>query len=84
VFEAKSLDLKTVTKELVAFIGSRIFTGVIAWILFPILIFFGIDKFIFDTPGFLAKVITSIVEIVLNWVLSKYVVFREKKTDKKE
>ncbi len=84
VFEAKSLDFKTVVKELIAFIGSRIFTGIIAWILFPILLFFGIDRFIFDTPGFLAKIVTSIVEIVLNWVLSKYVVFKKKEKTKDE
>ncbi len=79
VFEAKSLALKTVAKELAAFIGSRIFTGIIAWILFPILLYFGIDTFIVDTPGFLAKIITSIIEIILNWVFSKYFVFKKKK-----
>jgi len=78
VFESKHLDLKTVTKELSAFVGSRIFTGIIAWILFPILIYFGIDRFIIETPGMLAKILTSIIEIVLNWVLSKYFVFRKK------
>jgi len=84
VFEAKCLDFRTVATELIAFIGSRIFTGIIAWILFPVLLFFGFDTFIIDTPGFLAKVLTSIIEIVLNWVLSKYVVFRKKKVVEEE
>ncbi len=78
VFQSKHLDVKTVTKELSAFIGSRIFTGIIAWVLFPILLYLGIDRFIIETPGMLAKIITSVVEIVLNWVLSKYFVFRKK------
>ena len=78
VFQSKHLDMKTMTKEFSAFVGSRIFTGIIAWILFPILLYLGIDRFIIETPGMLAKIITSVVEIVLNWVLSKYFVFRKK------
>lgn len=78
VFQSRHLDLKTMTKEFSAFVGSRIFTGIIAWILFPILLYLGIDRFIIETPGMLAKIITSVVEIVLNWVLSKYFVFRKK------
>ena len=78
VFQSKHLDMKTMTKEFSAFVGSRIFTGIIAWILFPILLYLGLDRFIIETPGMLAKIITSVVEIVLNWVLSKYFVFRKK------
>ena len=78
VFQSKHLDMKTMTKEFSAFVGSRIFTGIVAWILFPILLYLGIDRFIIETPGMLAKIITSVVEIVLNWVLSKYFVFRKK------
>lgn len=78
VFQSKHLDMRTMTKEFSAFVGSRIFTGIIAWILFPILLYLGIDRFIIETPGMLAKIITSVVEIVLNWVLSKYFVFRKK------
>ena len=78
VFESKNLDMRTVAKELSAFVGSRIFTGIIAWVLFPVLLYLGIDTFIIDTPGLLAKIITSVIEIALNWVLSKYFVFRKK------
>ena len=38
---------------------------------------FGFLNIIMGTSGMLAKIITSIVEIVLNWVLSKYVVFKK-------
>ena len=78
VFQSKELDVKTVAKELSAFVGARIFTGIIAWVLFPILLYLGIDRFIINTPGMLSKIITSVVEIVLNWVLSKYFVFKKK------
>ena len=38
----------------------------------------GVDL-VFGIPG--AKIITSIIEIVLNWVLSKYLVFRRSKSE---
>jgi len=79
VFESKSLKTTKVLKELSLFVGARIFTGVIAWILFPILLWLGMDQMLFGTEGFLAKIVVSIIEIVLNWVLSKYMVFRNKK-----
>lgn len=84
VFESRSLAIGKIFKELILFIGSRIFTGIIAWILFPILLWLGLDYFIFDTEGFLAKVIVSIVEIILNWVLSKYMVFKKNKPEESE
>ena len=87
VFESKRIDIRTVIRELGFFFSSRIFTGIVAFILFPILnewmglgaiyIDFGFLNIIMGTSGMLAKIITSIVEIVLNWVLSKYVVFKK-------
>ncbi len=79
VFESRSLKTTKVLKELSLFVGARIFTGVIAWVLFPILLWLGMDQMLFGTEGFLAKIVVSVVEIVLNWVLSKYMVFRKKK-----
>lgn len=89
VFESKSTDLRTVTRELGFFFSSRIFTGVVAALLFPFLnITLGFNAIIIDidflepilgTDGMFSKIITSLVEIALNWVLSKYVVFKSKK-----
>lgn len=86
VFRSRGLGLKTIVWELGSFTGSRIFTGVIAWILFPIInataigtwsIDFWILGTILGTSGMGAKIITSVIEIVLNWILSKYVVFKK-------
>lgn len=78
VFECKSLAPKTVIRELGSFFAARILTGVIAIVLFPILYNLGLNQSLFGTDGFLAKIITSILEIVLNWVFSKYLIFRKK------
>ena len=81
VFQSKSVEKKTVLRELGSFFGSRIFTGVIAWVLFPILLWAGIDQTFFGTEGFIAKVIKRIIEIILNWVLSKYFVFKKERSE---
>ena len=79
VFNSKTLKPKEVAREVVFFFGSRIFTLVVAVVAFPVLIDIGFDQELFGTPGMVAKIITSVIEIVLNWVLSKYLVFRSKK-----
>lgn len=78
VFNCKSLKPSVVAKEMVYFFGARVFTLVVAVVAFPILIEIGFDQEILGTPGMVAKIITSIVEIVLNWVFSKYIVFRHR------
>ena len=87
VFESRTTKARILLWELGSFFSSRIFTGIIAFILFPILndwmglsaivLDFGFLSILFGTSGMLAKIITSVVEIVLNWVLSKYVVFKK-------
>lgn len=77
VFESRSLDGNKVIKEFGSFVGARIFTGVIAILLFPVLYSIGLNQSLFGTDGFLAKIVTSAIEIFLNWVLSKYIVFRK-------
>lgn len=86
VFRSRGLGARTVVWEMGSFVGSRLFTGVIAWILFPIINAtsigsWSIDLWIFTsligTSGMGAKIITSVIEIVLNWILSKYVVFKK-------
>lgn len=79
VFNSKTLKPKEVAREAVFFFGSRIFTLVVAIVAFPVLMDIGFDQELFGTPGMIAKIITSIIEIILNWVLSKYLVFRSKK-----
>ena len=78
VFVSRSVSAKTLLFELGSFFSARIFTGIVAIVLFPILYAIGLNQSLFNTDGFLAKMVTSFVEIVLNWLFSKYVVFRKK------
>jgi Predicted membrane protein len=78
VFSSKSTEKTTVIRELGSFVGARIFTGVLAAILFPILLAVGFGGEFMGTEGFLARIITSIIEIILNWIFSKYLIFVKK------
>ncbi len=77
VFESKSLEHTKVVKELSLFYSARILTGVIAWVLFPMLLWIGMDQVVLGTEGLLAKIVVSVIEIALNWVFSKYYIFKK-------
>ena len=63
--------------EFVSFIGGRIFTGVVAAVLFPLLCMIGLDFVFLGVEGLFARGITSGVEIILNYAISKFIVFRK-------
>jgi putative flippase GtrA len=76
VFCSRCTEKTVLAKEFCSFCGARVFTGAIAIILFPILYNLGLDQSLFGTAGFMAKIATSILEIALNWIFSKYYVFK--------
>ena len=85
VFESKSWQGKTVIKELLGFVGARLFSlGVEElglWLLIDILNMGALRLSILslDINGnMIAKVIMQIVVIILNYVFSKLVVFKKK------
>lgn len=81
VFSSRSIEANTVLKEFGSFICARIFTGAIAIILFPILFNLGLNQSLMGVEGFLAKIVTSILEIGLNWIFSKYYIFKHYEDD---
>ncbi len=77
VFKSRSLKLKVVLKEGIAFLGSRIITGIME-IAGPTLIFnLGFTWSPLGINGFGAKLFVSIFVIVLNYVFSKLAVFKK-------
>lgn len=77
VFESKKTDKKSVLKESVAFLLSRISTGVFEVIAPSLLFFIGLDGMLFGIDGFYAKLIVSIIVVILNYILSKKIVFKK-------
>ncbi len=77
VFESKNLEKKTLMKESTMFYGSRLFTGIIAIGIFSLLTYLWPDSYFLGVEGLYYKIIASTVEIILNWLFSKHVVFKQ-------
>ena len=72
VFESKSLERGTVARELASFVGARLATG----LLDLAVMFVGVD--LLHGPDLVFKVGSNVIVIILNYVLSKLIVFRKK------
>lgn len=77
IFKSKSTEKKVLAYETGSFFLARVFTGMVAIVLFPILYNAGLNQEFLGTYGLLAKIATSIIEIALNWILSKYPIFKK-------
>ncbi len=76
VFESR--DKKRFFFELFTFLGSRVLTGVIDLAI----MFVFVDVLLLN--DMVIKIVSNIIVIVLNYVLSKFIVFRKKDEDKKK
>lgn len=81
VFESKSWRFGLVMKELWLFVTARLITGVLEWFGVPLLVAMGLNQPLFGADGFVAKLIVSVIVVILNYVFSKLIIFRKK--DKK-
>lgn len=81
VFESKSTKPIMLIKEFTSFIASRAITGAMEIAGVPLLVKIGLDQTIFGIEGAWSKLIVSIVVVILNYVFSKLIVFKKKKTD---
>ena len=72
VFESKSWNVAEVWKEVVKFFGARIATGL------PLLYYIGVKQSLFGVEGFVAKILVSVIVVILNYVFSKIFVFNKK------
>lgn len=72
VFDSQAKGLKSIFLEFMAFIASRVFSG-----LLDIGIMFLFVE-VLDFPDIIVKVLVNIIVIIVNYVLSRLVVFRKK------
>lgn len=78
VFNSKSWAWPGWVKEAAAFLAGRLFSGAVELGGLPLLMWLGLDQALFGIEGFAAKVTVSIVVIILNYILSKFLIFRKK------
>lgn len=84
VFESRSFALKTVLRELVSFVAARGVTGVLEIFGVPLLVKIGLDRTVFGVEGAIAKVLVSVIVIILNYVFSKLLIFKKGKEETEE
>ena len=80
VFESKSWKPAVALREAAAFAGSRALSAAVEIVGFPLLLNAGLDGELLGVEGFWAKAIVTVVVIIMNYVLSKLIVFRKDKT----
>ena len=78
VFESKTMELRQLLPELLKFFAARGFSGVFEIVLPTALFAIGLNQPLFGIEGGIAKALVSILVIVMNYVLSKFVVFCKK------
>lgn len=72
VFESKATDKKTVLRELFTFAGGRLGTLLVDEALMVLFVT------VLSVPEMIAKIIVQVVVVVLNYFISKLIVFRKK------
>lgn len=79
VFESKTENALSTLRELASFVGSRIATGIFEVVSLPIAVKLGVNQSILGVDNFLAKIIISIVVVIINYFLSKFIIFKSKR-----
>ncbi|MGN0353863.1 MAG: GtrA family protein [Muricoprocola sp.] len=79
VFRSRSWKRKIWWPEFVKFVSSRIVTGILEIAGVPLLVKMGLDFRIMGIDGMLAKIMVSVVVVILNYFFGKFLVFRKKK-----
>jgi len=79
VFKKRSLSAKDIVVEFLEFGMFRAATIIFRLVAFPVLITIGLDQSLFGVHGFIALIIVTVVETVVNYLASKFIVFKKKK-----
>ncbi len=78
VFNSRSWEAGIWWPELVKFVLARLATGVLEMVAVPLAHIAGLDFPVFGVKGMGAKIIISIIVVILNYVFSKFLVFDKK------
>ena len=76
VFLSETTGKEGIIKEFASFVAGRLFSGIVVIVLVPALMWIGVTQQIFGVEGFVAKFVASILGLILNYVISKFWVFK--------
>ncbi|MCI9592447.1 MAG: GtrA family protein [Lachnospiraceae bacterium] len=77
VFRSESAKRNELFKELLTFFATRLFSGIFEIAGLPLLLLIGFTYDPFGIQGGLAKAIIAVIVVILNYVFSKWIVFRK-------
>lgn len=77
VFGSNADSKASIFKEAMAFLIARITTGIFEIVAPTVLFYIGLNGMLFGIDGFYAKFIVSIIVVILNYILSKKIVFKK-------
>ncbi len=78
VFRSFNWEIRFVLREAFLFVSARILTGIFEIVSVPLLVNLGLNQPFFGVKGMWAKILVSVIVMVLNYVFSKLIVFRRK------
>lgn len=76
VFQSKSWKADVWLSEFWKFVSARLITGILEIVAVPLLVGIGMNQTILGIEGMVAKVIVSVVVVLLNYVFSKLFIFK--------
>lgn len=78
VFNSRSWKFQVWWPEMIKFVLARLATGVLEMAAVPLAYKVGLDFPVFGIKGMGAKIIISVVVVILNYIFSKFLVFDKK------
>ena len=84
VFESRSGEVGTAVREFAVFFNSRLLTGLIEWCAVPLLVVAGLNQSLFGVEGVFAKLTAGMAVTVLNFIFTKFLVFRKHHNEKND
>ncbi len=84
VFKSKSWKKESLIPEAGKFVSSRLATGILEIVSVPALVAIGLNQSLFGIDGMLAKIIVSILMVIVNYIFCKIFIFHRKKSDNTE
>ena len=77
VFQSPDYSPGMLLREGSKFVAGRLFSGVVTIALVPLLMAMGVTAELFGVKGFVAKAAASVIGLILNYIISKLIVFRK-------
>ncbi len=77
VFRSEKTEKKALVREIGSFFAARVVSGVIEVVGPTLLMGIGLSQPLFGVPGFLAKLTVSVMVVLLNYLFSKWFIFKK-------